>query len=657
MNRIILIGNGFDLAHGLKTSYNEFMNWFWATQVDKDINTTKSKDWKTVDMPDNTYKLYQQNDFFDVKFNEKDKGPITDYDIQNKEEIELIPKKKTNEIQIADNKETKPKPKFASVAELKNNIIYKNKFIEILEKRKKLQNWVDIEELYFEILKNCKDRFKQSENVYEIYTVEQLNKEFNDIKKQLSEFLKIRNSKISGDNEYRNELNKDIVAKLKAIISEGNSDKILLLNFNYTDTISELYIDIPPYDVKHIQIHGRVNDNENPMIFGYGDEIAKDSVDIEELNENAFLENVKSIKYVETENYSDLLKFINKTKYEVFVFGHSCGNSDRTLLKALFENSNCDNIRCFYYKDDYNKTIDNIYRKFKDKTKFREIINKKDKVKDEFPQFEGKSPFKDEAKEALPATGEPEKTDKSPTEKKPVENKQAWIDKYNMVEVIFDETSFAYQNIYDRITSKKDLKQSYFIGKYQLTQEEWQEIMGNNPSLFKRKGLPVESVSWYDCIEFCNKLSDKHSLGKYYNINGKDVTFNAGASGFRLPTEAEWEYAARGGIKSNNYQFAGCNTEEDLKSYAWYNANSDGRTHPVGKLKPNELGLYDMSGNMWEWCEDLDLYNNFSYRVFRGGSWYYDAGYVRVSYRSGDTPDSRSIDLGFRLACSSKSVE
>ena len=543
------------------------------------------------------------------------------------------------------------------IKDLKDHIIYKNKFLEILEKRKKLLNWVDIEELYFSILKNCKERYRQSENVYEIYTVEQLNKEFSDIKTQLSEFLKTRNSKLSDDNKYRENLNKDIVVKLKKTISEDKPDKILLLNFNYTETISELYKDIPSYNVTHIQIHGRIKDIENPMIFGYGDEIAKDSADIEELNENAFLENVKSIKYVETENYSNLLKFIKEAEYEVFVFGHSCGNSDRTLLKALFENEHCDKIRCFYFVDNYNKTIDNIYRKFEDKTEFREKIAKKDKEKDQFPQFKGESPFKDEAEEASPATGEPEKIDKSSQKEKPVEKEQSWIKKYNMVEVIFDTASIAYQNMDDDITSKKDLKQNYYIGKYQLTQEEWQEIMGYNPSCFnfKEKRLPVESVSWHDCIKFCNKLSDKLGLGKYYNINGTDVTFNTGANGFRLPTEAEWEYAARGGRDSKGYEYAGCNTEGELKYYAWYDANSDDKTHPVGDKNPNELHLHDMSGNVWEWCEDL--YRNTSLRVNRGGSRGSVAWYCRVSFRDYSAPGFRDSYVGFRLACSSKSVE
>lgn len=168
----------------------------------------------------------------------------------------------------------------------------------------------------------------------------------------------------------------------------------------------------------------------------------------------------------------------------------------------------------------------------------------------------------------------------------------------------------------------------FCIGKYQVTQKQWKKVMGNNPSYFKGNNLPVESVSWNDVQEFLKKLNDRYP-GKNY----------------RLPTEAEWEYAARGGNQSKGYEYSGSN---NIKDVAWFDRNSGNRTHPVGALKPNELGLYDMTGNVWEWCEDW--YLNDSYRVMHGGSWYDYALTCRVAYRSNYGPDYRDINVGFRLA-------
>ena len=182
---------------------------------------------------------------------------------------------------------------------------------------------------------------------------------------------------------------------------------------------------------------------------------------------------------------------------------------------------------------------------------------------------------------------------------------------------------------------------SFSIGQTEVTQELWEAVMGSNPSEFKGAKRPVECVSWDDCQEFVKKLN---------TLTGQN---------FRLPTEAEWEYAARGGNKSQGYKYSGSNNIDDV---VWYANNSGSQTHDVATKQPNELGLYDMSGNVWEWCQDW--YGNYSsssqsnpqgpdsgsHRVFRGGCWLHYAWGCRVSYRSRHYADGRSSGLGLRLA-------
>ncbi len=188
----------------------------------------------------------------------------------------------------------------------------------------------------------------------------------------------------------------------------------------------------------------------------------------------------------------------------------------------------------------------------------------------------------------------------------------------------------------------------FHIGRYEITQKQWRAIMGTDPSYFKNcDDCPVEQVSWNDVQDFLTKLNSK--TGKKY----------------RLPTEAEWEYAARGGNKSNGYTYSGSNTIGDV---AQYEGNNNKSTKSVGSKNANELGIYDMSGNVWEWCSDWydsSYYKNSpssnpggassgSYRVDRGGSWYFNSGYCRVAYRSGNAPGNRVGNLGFRVILSSE---
>ena len=184
---------------------------------------------------------------------------------------------------------------------------------------------------------------------------------------------------------------------------------------------------------------------------------------------------------------------------------------------------------------------------------------------------------------------------------------------------------------------------TYYMGETEVTQELWEAVMGSNPSKFKGSRRPVEYVSWEDCQDFIRRLNQR---------TGRN---------FRLPTEAEWEYAARGGNKSYGYKYAGGSSSGDV---AWYYGNSGNQTHDVATKRANELGLYDMSGNVWEWCQDWyseSYYSSSSqtnptgpssgsFRVYRGGSWYDNARSCRVSYRNRSTPASRNFILGLRLA-------
>ena len=166
---------------------------------------------------------------------------------------------------------------------------------------------------------------------------------------------------------------------------------------------------------------------------------------------------------------------------------------------------------------------------------------------------------------------------------------------------------------------------TFYICRYEVTQQLWTEVMGENPSQMQGEDLPVEQVSWDDCQAFIGKLND---------MTGGD---------YRLPTEAEWEYACRGGKLSKGYDYAGSN---DIDEVAWYDANSDNRTHSVGQKQPNELGLYDMSGNVWEWCQDMHEGTG----MCRGGSWIHNARNCDPSLPN-ETPRTFSINsLGLRLA-------
>ena len=248
-------------------------------------------------------------------------------------------------------------------------------------------------------------------------------------------------------------------------------------------------------------------------------------------------------------------------------------------------------------------------------------------------------------------------------------------------------------NAMEKPVHKVTFTRDIYMCDHEVTQKEWQDVMGSNPSRFssnpatdeEQENRPVEKINWYMAIAYCNKRSIKEGLTPCYsvkvgetevdweNLKYADIPtidnadWNAtvcdfSKNGYRLPTEAEWEYAARGGIAdTDKLVWAGTTTKSELEKYAWYKDNSDSKTHEVKKKLPNGYGLYDMSGNVWEWC--WDRYGSYaasatdptgaesgSDRIRRGGSWFNPAYYCRASYRhSDDSPTHRDIHLGFRL--------
>jgi formylglycine-generating enzyme required for sulfatase activity len=199
------------------------------------------------------------------------------------------------------------------------------------------------------------------------------------------------------------------------------------------------------------------------------------------------------------------------------------------------------------------------------------------------------------------------------------------------------------------------ISQGYGLGKYPVTQKEYESVMGSNPSRFKGSDNPVEQVRWHDAVEYCEKLTARErAAGRL--PSGYE---------YRLPTEAEWEFAARGGNNSRGYKYSG---SDNIDSVAWYSSNSGDKTHKVGTKSANELGLYDMSGNVWEWCHDwygeyrssskTDLTgpSTGSYRVYRGGGWIISSRGCRMANRDYSSPGRTYGSMGFRVAIAGSSL-
>lgn len=377
MNRLFIIGNGFDLAHGLPTSYKHFIDDYWKTICD-------TKGSKKINHSDNLVTL---NCEFEHSFNEEEFLAIEN--INDYKELYQF---------IVRNSQNRQDGVF--------EINFANKFFKIICE-KSTENWVDIENLYYNILKSIADG---SYIKYDYpYGIQQLNNEFEQVKVLLETYLqeKVENTNVIPDivnlfkiestlNKYALEFSKDDYKELEEFytkyspdLEEGINVLNYCLNFNYTKTIDSYikktkdYKEYRDFGVFiNLQIHGRLSDKDNLVNFGFGDEMDDEYKRIENLNDNEYLKNFKSFQYLQNSNYKKLLDFIDGNKFQVLIMGHSCGISDRTLLNTIFEHTNCRSIKVYYHQkndgsDNYTEIVQNVSRHFEDKKVMREkIVNK-----------------------------------------------------------------------------------------------------------------------------------------------------------------------------------------------------------------------------------------------------------------------------------------
>jgi len=335
VNRLVLVGNGFDLAHILKTRYSDFFLWY--------LNKALSSECEH-----GNYNFENRR----LKFNLKEHFIFEFID-----DISLF-RNNTKFIVSSD-------------SPLISRLLSCNK-----------DRWIDIEYCYYEELIKLYRQLEGHQDDYkEIVSkaLEKLNADFDLIKESLIEYLS--DIKINADvyNPDINDLISDFI--LSSYDQSIEVDRVLFVNFNYTNTL-DIYLNfLNRNNTKTINIHGKISNKTNPIIFGYGDEMDYYYDKIERLNNNEFLRNIKSFNYLKTSNYQDLIRFIANIDFEVYIMGHSCGLSDRILLNRIFEHENCKKIEIFYYKkseteNDYFEKTQEISRHFKvsNKSRMREII-------------------------------------------------------------------------------------------------------------------------------------------------------------------------------------------------------------------------------------------------------------------------------------------
>lgn len=393
MNRIILVGNGFDLAHNLPTKYEDFINWYSRERLKGFENN------KTLISEDPLCKLemYETRDIYtDEHIKKVSRKDFNDYNF-------FYDCRSWNDFPKA-NKDGKYNSLFDIIRKpigkfnIKSSLLFEN-----ITKSIETKGWVDIENEYYNFLRSFLNESKYKDP-------KQLNNELDFLRTKLIEYLTLVQDKYINEGIINEEIGKKItepfnkkdlsnetlgyfdkvrkVAPFKsnkeiedynfAKTEHPSSENILILDFNYTKT-ADLYFNKYKTNINHI--HG-ILEKPDSVIFGYGDELDRDYKDLSRLNDNEYLRNIKSIKYLESSNYRYVLSFIELDRFQIYIMGHSCGNSDRTLMNTLFEHKNCASIKPFYYQskngdDNYLDIVQNISRNFTDMKLMRDrVVNK-----------------------------------------------------------------------------------------------------------------------------------------------------------------------------------------------------------------------------------------------------------------------------------------
>ncbi|MBP6755717.1 MAG: hypothetical protein KA210_06175 [Bacteroidia bacterium] len=348
MNRLVLIGNGFDLSHNLKTSYKDFLYWYLKKVLD----------------------CFFSNSFYEDKLIE----------LHSKSSINGLPKMETlddliNVLNVLKHKR-----------DSNLSIKYKSQFFQEIIELHQHKKWVDLENHYFSYL----TRSMNNDSVI----ISKLNEEFEYLKSELENYLTIvvnSNRPIQNPAKFDfllNDVPEDCLIDLKPKYPTY-IENIYILNFNYTPTFNEYANFLNSKKNTSINfIHGELNSTNNPIIFGFGDEHNEEYKKFENKKDNYLFEHIKSFKYLRTSNYQDLVRFIDGNEFQVCIMGHSCGLSDRTMLKEIFEHENCKSILVYYHKrgtapneNDYTERTYEISRHFTDKGMMRKKVVSFDKSK------------------------------------------------------------------------------------------------------------------------------------------------------------------------------------------------------------------------------------------------------------------------------------